>query len=142
MQPIICACCVVYGTVAEREVVVVADESGVVFLAGRSELVVQRISSLYIGGSPCSFGMTLLSFTDGAADFAVRSRRLTSLLTSSAVASAMVSVVPPTMTISVDRVCISGLVDHLFNLFELGSRFFDNTYLASIARAVEVDITQ
>ena len=51
MQPIICECCVVYGTVAEPEVVVV-DESGVVFLAGRSELVVQRISSLYIGGSP------------------------------------------------------------------------------------------
>ena len=51
MQPIICECCVVYGTVAESEVVVV-DESGVVFLAGRSELVVQRISSLYIGGSP------------------------------------------------------------------------------------------
>ena len=45
-------------------------------------------------------GMTLLSFTDGATDFAVRSRRLTSLLTSSAVASPMVSVVPPTMTIS------------------------------------------
>ena len=47
-------------------------------------------------------GMTLLNFTDGAADFAVRSycRRLTSLRTSSAVASPMVSVVPPTMTIS------------------------------------------
>ena len=53
MQLIICKCCVVYGTVAEREVVVVVDESGVVFLAGRSELVVQRISSLYIGGSLC-----------------------------------------------------------------------------------------
>ena len=50
-------------------------------------------------------GMTLLSFTDGAADFAVRSRRLTSLLTSSAVASPMVSVVPPTMTISL-IVCV------------------------------------
>ena len=37
-----------------REVVVVVDESGVVFLAGRSELVVQRISSLYIGGSLCA----------------------------------------------------------------------------------------
>ena len=49
----ICECWVVYGTVAEREVVVVVDESGVVFLAGRSELVVQRILSLYIGGSPC-----------------------------------------------------------------------------------------
>ena len=44
--------------------------------------------------------MTLLSFTDRAADFAVRSRRLTSLLTSSAVASPMFSVIPPTMTIS------------------------------------------
>ena len=54
MQTIICECCVVYGTVAEREVVVVVvvDESGVVFLAGHSQLVIQRISSLYIGGSP------------------------------------------------------------------------------------------
>ena len=47
-QPIICECCVVYGTVAEREVVVVVDESGVVFLASRSDLVIQRISSLYM----------------------------------------------------------------------------------------------
>ena len=53
MKPIICECCVVYGTVTEREVVVVVDESGVGFLAGRSELVIQRRSSLYIGGSPC-----------------------------------------------------------------------------------------
>ena len=43
---------IVYGTVADREVVVVVDESGVVFLAGRSELVIQPISLLYIGGSP------------------------------------------------------------------------------------------
>ena len=35
------------------EVVVVVDESGVVFLARRLELVIQRISALYIGGSPC-----------------------------------------------------------------------------------------
>ena len=54
---------------------------------------------------PHFVGMTLLSFTDGAADFAVRSRRLTSLLTSSAVASPMVSVVPPTMTVSL-IVCV------------------------------------
>ena len=53
MQPIIYECCVFYGTVAEREVVVVVDEGGVVLLAGRLELVVQRISLLYIGGSPC-----------------------------------------------------------------------------------------
>ena len=104
MQPIICDCCVVYGTVAEREVVVVVDESGVVFLAGRSELVVQRFRRC-ISVVRRFVGMTLLSFTDGAADFAVRSRRLTSLLTSSAVASPMVSVVPPTMTISL-IVCV------------------------------------
>ena len=45
-------------------------------------------------------GITLLTFTDVATDFAVCSRRLTSLLTSSAVASPMDSLVPATMTIS------------------------------------------
>ena len=39
-------------------------------------------------------GITLLTLTVVATDFAVRSRRLTSLLTSSAVASSMVSLVP------------------------------------------------
>ena len=51
------------------------------------------------------FGMTLLTYTDVATDFAVRSRRLTSLLASSAVASPMVSLVPATMTISL-IVCV------------------------------------
>ena len=73
MQPIFCESCVVNGAVAEREVVVVVDEGGVVFLAGRSELVIHRISSMCVG-SPC-VGMTLLIFTDVATDFAVRSRR-------------------------------------------------------------------
>ena len=50
-------------------------------------------------------GMTLLTFPDVATDFAVRNRRLTSLLTSSAVASPMVSLVHATMTISL-IVCV------------------------------------
>ena len=50
-------------------------------------------------------GITLLTLTVVATDFAVRSRRLTSLLTSSAVASPMVSSVPATMTISLN-VCV------------------------------------
>ena len=69
-------------------------------------------------------GMTLLSFTDGATDCAVRSRRLTSLLPSSAVASPMVSVVPPTMTISL-IVCVSAASSIIcFNLVECGSRIW------------------
>ena len=89
-------------------------------------------------------GMTLLSFTDGATGFAVCSRRPTSLLTSSAVASPMVSVVPPTMTISLIGFVfvLPASSINVFNLFESGSRFFDDTYLASIVRVVEVDITQ
>ena len=86
-------------------------------------------------------GMTLLSFTDGATGFAVCSRRPTSLLTSSAVASPMVSV---TMTISLIGFVfvLPASSINVFNLFESGSRFFDDTYLASIVRVVEVDITQ
>ena len=42
-------------------------------------------------------GMTLLSSTDGAADFAVHSRRLTSLRTSSAVASPIIEREPSTV---------------------------------------------
>ena len=52
MQPVFCESCVVNGTVAEREVVVVVDEGGIVFFAGLSKLVIHRISSLCVG-SPC-----------------------------------------------------------------------------------------
>ena len=55
MQPVFCESCIVNSTVAEREIVVVVDEGGVVFLAGRSELVIHRILSLCVGFA-VSFG--------------------------------------------------------------------------------------
>ena len=89
-------------------------------------------------------GITLLTLTVVVTDFAVRRRRLTSLLTSSAVASPMVSLVGPTCDDDdfVERMRLSGLVNHFFNLFESGSRFIDDPYLAYIVRAVEVDIAE
>ena len=87
--------------------------------------------------------MTLLTFTDVATDFAVRSRRLTSLPTSSAVACVAYGFVGTCDDDDfVDRVCLSGLVNHFFYLFESGSRFIDNPYPASIVRRVEVDIAE
>ena len=61
-------------------------------------------------------GMTLLTFTDVATDFAIRSIRLTSLLTSSAVASPMVSLVHATMTISL-IVCVLAASSIIYSIF-------------------------
>ena len=78
--------------------------------------------------------MTLLSFTDGMTDVTLCSRRVTLLLMSSAVASPRVSFVPPTMTMSLIVFVLAASLIIFSDLVESRSRFFDDTYLASVVR--------